>query len=283
MRKLKKSIKHEWIFNTLKISNSLEGEIDNICSIKSVTNKSLSFSKKKIVEKIDNFNLIFAPENSFKSSNIIVCSNPRLTFIKILNIILKKYELLDIQKTKISQNSIIGSNVYFGRGVIIKKNVTIGDNVIIGDFVQIGENVKIKSNTTIGLDGFGFERDLNDIPIRFPHLGNVIIDSFAEIGSNVTINRGTLDPTVISKNVKIDDHCHVAHNVKIGENTIITAGSVIGGSVEIKKNSWLGLNCTINNGVVINENVIIGTGANVFQDVFENSKMAGFPSKRIPY
>ena len=215
----------------------------------------------------------------------ILVENPRLCFAKLLS---KYYK--PTTKFKIHPTAIIGKNCRIGKAsigpnVVIGNNVRIGDgsiifpNVVISDNVTIGKNVIIKSNTTIGERGFGFEFDKNHIPISIPHIGGVVIGDNVEIGANNTVVRGTLKNTIISDYVKTDDHVHIAHNVKIGERTVITACSEISGSAKIGSNCWLGPNCSIMNGITIGNKVLVGLGAVVIKSVPDNVVVAGNPAR----
>jgi UDP-3-O-[3-hydroxymyristoyl] glucosamine N-acyltransferase len=224
-----------------------------------------------------------------KRDNItyLVVENPRLCFAKLL----AKYDEKQIEfkihptvivgknckigKVSISPYVVIGNNVRIGNGTIIFPSVVISDDVIIG------KNVVIKSNTTIGQSGFGFEFDKNHNPVFIPHIGRVIIGDNVEIGANNTVVRAKMDNTVISDFVKTDDHVHIAHNVKIGKRTMITACSEISGSVTIGFDCWLGPNCSIMNQITIGNNVLVGLGAVVTKSVPDNVVVAGNPAKII--
>ena len=155
----------------------------------------------------------------------------------------------------------------------------IRNHVVIYDSTVIGNNCLIRSSTIIGEEGFGFERDKEQVPIRFPHIGRVVIGNNVEIGALSTVARGTLDDTWIGDNVKIDDHVHIAHNVHIGKNTIITACSEVSGSTSIGANSWLAPNCSIMNGISLGENVFVGLGAVVTKPVESGRVVVGNPAR----
>lgn len=144
-----------------------------------------------------------------------------------------------------------------------------------------GKNIKIGKNCTIGGKGFGFEKDETGKWIRFPHYGNIIIEDNVEIGDNCTINRGTLNNTIISKGVKIDCGVHIAHNCIVGENSIITGHVMLSGGVNIGKNCWLGPNSTVLNKIKIGENVMVGIGSNVIKNVPPNSVIFGNPARIV--
>ncbi len=179
---------------------------------------------------------------------------------------------LDRRKVYIGHFSVIGK-CKIGENVVIKNNVVIEDNVIIGN------NVVIESGTVIGKDGFGYSKNpLTNEYIKFPHKGKVIIEDDVEIGANTCIDRGALSDTIIKKGSKIDNLVHIAHNVEIGENSIIIAGSVIGGSTKVGKNSWLAPSVTLRNGIDIGENVVVGLGSVVTKDLESDKTYSWFPA-----
>ncbi len=168
------------------------------------------------------------------------------------------------QLAYVSKTASIGKNVYIGAFSYIGDNVLIGDNVkilpgcYIGDNVVINEDSKlysavkiyegcsvgsrviIHSGTVIGGDGFGFAPQEDGHYKKVPQIGNVIIEDDVEIGSNTTIDRATMGSTIIRKGVKMDNLIQIAHNVEIGENTIIAAQTGIAGSTKVGKNCVIG-------------------------------------------
>ena len=148
--------------------------------------------------------------------------------------------------TYIGENVVIetGGKVfpgcYIGNNVIIKENVCIFAGVKIYDDCCIGKNVVIHSGTVIGGDGFGFAPLEDATYKKIPQIGNVIIEDNVEIGANTTIDRATMGSTIIRKGVKLDNLVMVAHNVEIGENTVIAAQSGISGSTKVGKNCVIG-------------------------------------------
>ena len=284
MRSLKYKISTSFIINSLRleIENVINEEIQFVGSLNERNNGLLTFSTANLLHDFGQLGIIFVPIDNVKSENFICVANPRLAFIKAVIWLQENVGFNDIQESFISEGTLFGENIYIGKGVRIGKNVKVGNNVVLGDFTVVGNDVVIKSGSVIGEDGFGFQRDNDDSPLRFPHLGQVIISDFVEIGSNVTINKGTLGATKLGKYVKIDDQVHIAHNVIVGDKTLITAGAVIGGGVVIGSGVWVGLNSTFHQKKIISDNVTIGMGANVFFDASEGTTLAGFPSRVLP-
>jgi UDP-3-O-[3-hydroxymyristoyl] glucosamine N-acyltransferase len=144
--------------------------------------------------------------------------------------------------------SYVGKNCMIGNHVTIYPHAYIGDNVKIGDNciihagvkiykdTQIGNYCEIQSGAVIGSDGFGFAPQEDGTYKAIPQLGNVVIEDYVSIGSNTTIDRATMGSTYIKKGVKIDNLVQIAHNVIIGENTVIASQTGISGSTEIGKN-----------------------------------------------
>jgi UDP-3-O-[3-hydroxymyristoyl] glucosamine N-acyltransferase len=146
----------------------------------------------------------------------------------------------------IGENVKTGNKVKIFPGAVISENVSIGNNVTIHAGVIIysdcllGNNITIHSGSIIGSDGFGFAPKADGSYQKIPQLGNVIIEDDVEIGSNTTIDRATIGSTIIKKGVKIDNLIQIAHNVEIGENTVIAAQVGISGSTKIGKGVMMG-------------------------------------------
>lgn len=155
----------------------------------------------------------------------------------------------------------------------------IHNNVVIGDGVRVGARCVIKSGAVIGEEGFGFERDELGRPIRLIHLGSVLIGDDVEIGSLTTVCRGTLDDTVIEDFSKIDDHVHIAHNVRVGRSALITACAEVSGGAVIGDEAWLGPNVSVIQKVRIGGKSLVGIGSNVIRDVPLGATVAGNPAK----
>lgn len=165
--------------------------------------------------------------------------------------------------------SYIGENVVIGDNVKIYPNSFVGDNVVIGDNTMIfagakiysesviGNNCTIHSGVVIGADGFGFAPNEKGEYSKVPQIGNVIIEDNVDIGSCTTIDRATLGSTIIRKGVKLDNQIQIAHNVEIGQNTVIASQTGVAGSTKI------GENCMIGGQVGIVGHITIGNGVKI--------------------
>ncbi len=174
------------------------------------------FKKRVVVEKnISNFSVI------------------KSNFENIENIHIGNFSTIDKNVT-INKNTYIGNNVNISQNVSIGSNCYIYDNVTILSNVSIGDNCIIHAGTIIGSDGFGYEFNGKEHQ-KIEQLGEVIIGLNVEIGANCTIDCATIDKTIISNGVKIDNLCQIAHNVFIGENTVIASQTGIAGGAKIGK------------------------------------------------
>ncbi len=138
------------------------------------------------------------------------------------------------KNTRVYPTAYIGNNVKIGEDCIIYPNVTIYDNCVIGD------RCILHSGAVIGSDGFGFAPQKDGSFIKIPQLGNVIIEDDCEIGANTCIDRATMGSTIIRQGVKLDNLIQVAHNVEIGEHTVIAAQTGISGSTKIGHHNMIG-------------------------------------------
>lgn len=271
-------------------------DVYKVASLSNIQPNSLIFVKadkeeaiQYIAERDDVF-VILPLDFSSKGLSCprVFSKNPRLSFAMVVQrFFTRKREAAISSKAIISDSAIIGNDVSIGPYCIVEEAVVIGDgtevrnNVLIKSGTKIGKNCVIRAFSVIGEEGFGFERDETQRLIRIPHMGNVRIGNDVEVGNFCTICRGTVDDTIIDDGVKIDDHSHIAHNVKIGKNAVITAGAVLAGSSELGEAAWIGPNSTVLNHCIISDGALIGIGSVVIRDVAENSHVLGNPAKRI--
>ena len=142
-------------------------------------------------------------------------------------------------KACIAKGSVIGPNCYIGEGVVIGKNCYLKSNVSLYHRVRLGDSVVIQSGSVIGADGFGFAFD-GEKQIKIHQLGSVLLSDNVEIGACTTIDRGTIEDTIIGKGVKIDNQVQIGHNCKIGDHSVICGCVGIAGSVNIGKHCIMG-------------------------------------------
>ncbi|NME35807.1 MULTISPECIES: UDP-3-O-(3-hydroxymyristoyl)glucosamine N-acyltransferase [Fusobacterium] len=277
-------------YNVSKLDKSYNFSIYNASTIGNPKDNTIIFLKKNSEELL---NKLVGIKNSlliildginaenFKKNNLVIHDkNPRLKYAILLTEILKTNK----KKNKIffKDGYYYGENCEFGENVIIEpfvkigNNVKIGDNTIIksgvkiGDFVTIGNNCYIRENSVIGGEGFGIETTEKGENIRLPHIGGVIIKDNVEIGALTTVCSGTIEETLVEDYVKVDDHVHIAHNVKLRKGCKVVAGSVIGGSTEIGQDGWIGINSSIKNGIKIGENVTLGMASRIVNNIKNN-------------
>lgn len=218
--------------------------------------------------------------------NYIFCHDPKKIFFSILQHFFASEEKQKIENDSVILTEKIGNNVSIGHFCFIGKDVEIGNEVIIGNHVtiecqaKIGDRSIIHSGTVIGTDGFGYFKDKDEFR-KVPHFGGVIIGRNVEIGANTCIDRGTLDDTCIGNGVKIDNLCHIAHNVKIGKNSLIIACSLLGGSSCVEENGYVAPGAIIKNQILVGSNSVIGMGAVVTRNIESGKIAAGVPAKII--
>ena len=245
----------------------------------------------------------FVPEGEMTTTMIKV-ADAYLSFSKVL----EYYDMAKGSKTGIEQPSVISNNVkygknlylgsfsYLGLNVVLGDNVKIypnsfiGDNVVIGNNVtifagtkiysesELGNNCVIHSGTIIGSDGFGFAPNQDKTYSKIPQIGNVIIEDDVEIGACTTIDRATMGSTIIRKGVKLDNQIQIAHNVEVGENTVIAAQTAIAGSTKIGSNCVIGGQVGIAGHLKIGNNARIQGQSGVGRNIKDGEVLQGSPA-----
>ena len=184
----------------------------------------------------------------------------------------------------------VGENSVIGDGARIHPQVYIGDNVIIGEKTEIhpgvciysgmkiGKHCTIHGGAVIGSDGFGFAPQDDKHYKKVAQIGNVIIEDNVEIGAGTTIDRATLGSTIIRKGVKLDNLIQVAHNVEIGENTVIAAQSGISGSTKIGRNCLIAGQVGITGHLRIGDGSMIGAQSGISSNLPDGSVVLGSPA-----
>jgi UDP-3-O-[3-hydroxymyristoyl] glucosamine N-acyltransferase len=193
------------------------------------------------------------------------------------NIAVGKNVVIDVgcsigDNTIIYHNSVIMENVKIGASCLIYPNVSIRENCVLGN------NCIIHSNTVIGSDGFGYIPNDKGEYQKVPQIGNVVLEDDVELGSNVSIDRAALGSTTIKKGVKIDNLVQIAHNVQVGDNTVIASQSGIAGSTTIGKHCMLAGQVGIVGHIEIADQVIIGAQSGVSKSITKPGKYRGSPA-----
>ncbi len=174
---------------------------------------------------------------------------------------------------KIFPNAYIGNNVIIGIGTIIHAGVKIYPECVIGN------NVTIHAGTVIGSDGFGFAPQADGTYKKVPQIGNVIIEDNVEIGANATIDRATIGSTIIRAGAKLDNLIQVAHNVEVGNNSVIAAQAGVSGSTKIGNNVMIGGQAGIVGHIQIADGAKINAQSGVSKSIkFPNTIVTGSPA-----
>lgn len=285
------------VFKLAKIEEGTDGSLTFLANPKYA---NYIYTTKATITIVNN---TFEPEQEI-STTLIKVEDAYKSFSKLL----EYYNQVKLMKSGIEQPSVIsegvqygeglylGSFCYIGKNVVIGKNVKIypnsfvGDNVIIGDDcvlfagarvyseTVIGKNCTIHSGTIVGSDGFGFAPQEDGTYSKVPQIGNVIIEDNVEIGACTTIDRATLGSTIIRKGVKLDNQIQIAHNVEIGENTVIASQTGIAGSTKIGKNCMIGGQVGIVGHIIIGNNVKIQAQSGIGKSLKDGEVVQGSPA-----
>jgi UDP-3-O-[3-hydroxymyristoyl] glucosamine N-acyltransferase len=187
----------------------------------------------------------------------------------------------------------IGKNVRIGNHVKIYPQVYIGDNTVIGDDcilfagvkiyedTRIGEACILHAGAVIGADGFGFAPSENGTYKKIPQVGNVILEDWVEIGANTTIDCATMGSTIIRKGTKIDNLVQIAHNVEIGEHTVMASQTGIAGSTKVGSHCMFGGQVGVAGHITIGDHVNLGAMSGVANSIKSNKTVLGAPAMDI--
>ena len=285
------------VFKLSKIEEGTEGSLTFLANPKYI---NYIYSTQATVTIVNN---TFEPEQEI-TTTLIKVDDAYKSFSKLL----EYYNQVKLMKSGIEQPSVIsegvtyGTDLYLGSFCYVGKNVTIGNNVkiypnsFIGDNVTIGDDCvffagvriysetvignrcTIHSGTIIGSDGFGFAPQEDGTYVKVPQIGNVIIEDDVEIGACTTVDRATLGSTIIRKGVKLDNHIQVAHNVEIGENTVIAAQTGIAGTTKIGKNCLIGGQVGFAGHLVIGDGVKIQAQSGIGKNLEAGEVVQGSPA-----
>ena len=236
---------------------------------------------------------------------IIRTANPSMAFAKVISILMPAEQRYPVG---IHPTAVIGKNAKIGKDVALQPYVVVDDDAIIGDRtiiyagsyighhakigcdcliypnvairekVEMGDRVIVHSGTVIGSDGFGFAT-VDGEHHKIPQIGTVLIEDDVEIGANVTIDRARFGKTVIGKGTKIDNLVQIAHNVIVGENSLIIAQAGISGSTVIGRNVTIAGQAGLVGHITIGDNAVLAAQAGVTKPVPANTCVSGYPAR----
>ncbi|MDR0844508.1 MAG: UDP-3-O-(3-hydroxymyristoyl)glucosamine N-acyltransferase [Tannerella sp.] len=247
-------------------------------------------------------NADFVPSGSIQAT-LVKVPNAYLALATLLNIVEQsKPKKTGIDSTAfiassatVGENGYVGTMAYIGEQSVIGKNCLIYPHAYIGDRVKVGDNVLIYPHVTIyddcvignncilqagsviGSDGFGFAPEGEEYH-KIPQMGNVVLEDDVEIGANTTIDRAVMDSTRIHRGVKLDNLVHIAHNVEVGDNTVMAAQVGLAGSTKVGKHCMFGGQVGIAGHVQIGDHVNIAAQSGVMRNIPQPANLLGSPA-----
>lgn len=288
-------------------------DISNVAKIEEANNGDISFiylpAYEKYFETTKASAVLVKPD--FKKTRpditLIQVESPDKAFLKIiLQYFSPEFKLEGIDPTAfIHSSAVVGKNVAIGKNVVISAGCRIGDNTrifhntVIYDDVNIGQdcilfsNISVREKCTIGhrvilhsgvvigSDGFGFNPDEKGVYRKVPQIGNVVLEDDVEIGSNVSIDRAALGSTLIKRGTKIDNLVQIAHNVVVGEDTVISSQTGISGSTKIGNNCIIAGQVGIVGHIEISDKVVLMAQSGISKSINKPGYYFGYPAKEI--
>jgi UDP-3-O-[3-hydroxymyristoyl] glucosamine N-acyltransferase len=271
------------------IQGKLQGDgltvLESVASLKNAGAGDLSYAEEKFHSEVgrSRAGCVLVRSGSWPGRTVIIVDNPKLAFARAAAWLLAEPEdEAGIHPSAtVAPDAKIGDRVRIGAGAVIEAAVVIGDSTVIeaGSYVgkrtsigrhcvlyprvviykdvTIGNRVTIHAGAVIGADGFGFVKDGN-AHVKFPQVGKVIIEDDVEIGANSCVDRGSLESTVIRRGVKLDNLIQIAHNVQLGEHTVIAALTGISGSSTVGAHCLIGGQVGIGEHARLDDNTVIG-------------------------
>jgi UDP-3-O-[3-hydroxymyristoyl] glucosamine N-acyltransferase len=213
---------------------------------------------------------------------------PRLCFARLVAHHFTPKLAPGIHSTAVIESSAtIDPSATVGPYVVIDAGCTIGAGAVIHAHVhlysgtRVGRNVIINSGSSIGQDGFGYERLSDGTVFKFPHLGGVILEDDVEIGANACVDRGTLADTIVRAGARVDNLVHVAHNCDVGEHTYLISQCHLGGSVKIGRECWISPMGAVRNGASVGDRSMVGMMTLVTKPIGDDVTVAGVPAQPL--
>jgi UDP-3-O-[3-hydroxymyristoyl] glucosamine N-acyltransferase len=247
------------------------------------------------------------PVEGFHGPQIIVKGDPYLAFLPLMQAVEREYQhfpkgihptavvedgaqigegvalgpcVVICAGAQIGPRTVLSAHAYVGAESVLGADCLVYPNVTIRERVRIGDRAIIHPGTVIGGDGFGF-RPVGGKHVKVPQVGTVQIGDDVEVGCNCTIDRATMDTTVIGNGVKMDNHCHIAHNCQIGDNSILVAYARIGGGTVLGKNVTLAEDVGVTDHVRIGDGCVVAGTGKVSKDLPPGAVVWGSPAQDI--
>jgi UDP-3-O-[3-hydroxymyristoyl] glucosamine N-acyltransferase len=307
---MKKKLKElaEWVQGT--VLGDGEVEVRGVASIEDAGEGEITFvANPKYLSRLGQTQasaVIVSPGVTSGEKPLLCVKNPYLAFAKILTLFFQKpylpkgvdpnawvsptaqlgADLTVYPFVYIGDRCCIGDRVTLHPGVCVGEGSSIGDDSILHPNVSvypgmvIGKRVILHGGVVVGSDGFGYAKE-GKKNLKIPQVGKVEIEDDVEVGSNTSIDRGALGNTIIRRGVKIDNLVQIAHNVLIGEDSIIVAQVGIAGSTKIGSNVTLAGQVGLAGHLQIGDNVLVGAQSGVGQDLSPGQAFSGSPA--IPH
>jgi UDP-3-O-[3-hydroxymyristoyl] glucosamine N-acyltransferase len=282
--------------------------IQGVRGIDEAGNGDLTFlanpAYRKKIESTQASAILVRPGTHAAGKNLLLVEDPHVAFGKALSIFypenhgnagLSPYAWMDesafvAEDAMIHPGVYIGPNARIGRGVVLYPGVYVGPEAVIGDLsilypnvtvyrrCLIGNRVILHAGVVVGADGFGFAKPGRE-NIKIPQTGIVQIDDDVEVGANTTIDRATVGRTWIQRGVKIDNLVQIAHNVVVGEYSVIVAQVGISGSTKLGNGVVIGGQAGLVGHIDIGDHVMIGAQSGIHKDIAPNQVVLGSPQR----
>jgi UDP-3-O-[3-hydroxymyristoyl] glucosamine N-acyltransferase len=280
-------------------------EIGAVCSLGRPASRALMFAAKLRADDVQRLAavegcLLLLPAASRAMAApleqrhaVVYCDDPRYEFARALDGLWTPESLRGPLRWDAARGLTLGDNVRLDPTATIEPGATVasdcelGPNVYVmsgarvGPRVRLGPRTVVRENAVVGGWGFGLALSPGRPTLRIPQIGGVQVGADVEIGALATVCSGTIEPTQIADRVKIDDHVHIGHNVRVANDVIATAAAVVGGSTRVGERTWLGLNCTILDRIAVGADCLIGVGAVVVPPLGAGRRVFGNPARPL--
>lgn len=292
-----------------EVVGAAEIEITGVAGIKEAREGEITFlanSKYESYLATTRASAVIADSEEGSPKPVIKVSNPYLAFLKVMSLFSEGYAdrfargvhptAIVAKSARIAADVSIGAYCFVGEDVVLGARTRILPLVCILDGVKIGEDcliypqvtvrehclvgdrVILHSGVVIGSDGFGYAKD-GEVNRKIPQIGIVQIEDDVEIGANAAIDRATTDVTLIKRGVKIDNLVQIAHNVVVGEDSILAAQVGVSGSTQLGRNVVLAGQAGLVGHIHIGDNAMVGAQGGVTKSIPANTRVSGYPAR----